>query len=143
MTTEDDWSPLFGLAAAQMLYDDQHSIGVHVPTFANLCKQSSGNRTLCCGLSLTTGRTGPRVWGSRMSVMAADTPDDGEPKAAQASSLLGANNPFRGSLTPAEIAAETGRCLQVQHPAALAEPLPEELASLIRRLWEREDGHTE
>jgi hypothetical protein len=78
-----------------------------------------------------------------MIVMAADTPDDGEPKAAQASSLLGANNPFRGSLTPAEIAAEIGRWLQVQHPAVLEEALPNELASLIHRLGERKDGQTE
>lgn len=38
MTIEDDRSPLSGLGAAQMLYDDQHSVGSHVPTFLNLCK---------------------------------------------------------------------------------------------------------
>jgi hypothetical protein len=75
--------------------------------------------------------------------MAANTPDDGGPDAGRASSSLGTNNPFRGSLAPAELAAEIGRLLQVQHPAALTEPLPEEIASLIRRLWEREDGQTE
>ncbi len=75
-----------------------------------------------------------------MIVMAADTPDDGEPDAGQPRSLLGTNNPFRGSLTPAELAAEIGRLLQVQHPVALEEALPDELASLIRQLGERKNG---
>ena len=75
-----------------------------------------------------------------MIVMAADTPDDGEPDAGQPRSHLGTNNPFRGSLTPAELAAEIGRWLQVQHPVALQEVLPDELASLIRQLGERGDG---
>jgi hypothetical protein len=78
-----------------------------------------------------------------MIVMAADTPDDGKPEMAQASNLLGTNNPFRGSLTPAELAAEIGRWLQVQHPVALQEMLPDELASLVSQLGEREDGQTE
>lgn len=78
-----------------------------------------------------------------MIVMAADTPDDGGPNTGQPSSLLGTNNPFGGSLTPAELAAEIGRWLQVQHPVALEEVPPDELASLIRRLRERVDGKTE
>lgn len=41
---------------------------------------------------------------------------------------------------PAELTAEIGRWLQVQHPLALTEPPPDELASLIQRLREREDG---
>jgi hypothetical protein len=40
---------------------------------------------------------------------------------------------------PAELTAEIRRRLQTQHPVPLQEPLPEELASLIERLWERED----
>ena len=75
-----------------------------------------------------------------MIVMAADTPDDGEPDAGQVRSFLGTNNPFRGSLTPAELAAEIGRWLQVQHPAVLEEALPDELASIIRQLGERKNG---
>lgn len=75
--------------------------------------------------------------------MAADTPDNGVPDAGQPSSLLGTKNPFRESLTPAELAAELGRCLQVQHPVALEEALPDELASLVRRLSERNDGKVE
>ena len=71
-----------------------------------------------------------------MIVMAADTPDDGGPDAGQVRSFLGANNPFRGSLTPAEI----GRWLQVQHPVTLEEALPDELASLIRQFGERKNG---
>jgi hypothetical protein len=78
-----------------------------------------------------------------MIVMAADTPDDGEPDAGQPRSLLGTSNPFRGSLTPAELVAEIGRRLQVQHPVALEEAFPDELASLIRRLGERVDGKVE
>jgi hypothetical protein len=78
-----------------------------------------------------------------MIVIAADTPDKGEPDAGQPRSLLGTNNPFRGSLTPAEVAAEIGRWLQVQHPVALQDVLPDELASLIRRLRERKDNQTE
>ena len=78
-----------------------------------------------------------------MIVMAADTPDDGGPDVGQASSSLGTNNPFRGSLTPAELAAEIGRWLQVQHPVALEEALPDELASLIRQLGERKNGKTD
>jgi hypothetical protein len=74
-----------------------------------------------------------------MIAMAADTQDD-KPEMAQASSLLGTNNPFRGSLTRAELAAEVGWCLRVQHPVSLTEPLPEELASLIEQLCDREDG---
>ncbi len=75
-----------------------------------------------------------------MIVMAADPPDIGEPDAGQPRSLLGTNNPFRGPLTPAELAAEIGRRLQVQHPAVLEEALPDELASLIRQLGERKNG---
>ncbi len=75
--------------------------------------------------------------------MAADTPDDGERDAEQSRSLLGTNNPFRDALTPAELAAEVGRWLQVQHPVALEEALPDELASLIRQLGKRKDGKAE
>ena len=71
--------------------------------------------------------------------MAAATPDNSEPDAAQANSPLGLNSPFRGSLMPAELTAEIGCRLQTQHPVPLHEPRPEELASLIERLWERED----
>ena len=78
-----------------------------------------------------------------MIVMATDTPDDSEPDAGQPRSLLGTNTPFRGSLTPAELAAETGRWLQVQHPMALEEALPDELASLIRQLGERKNGQAD
>jgi hypothetical protein len=70
--------------------------------------------------------------------MAADTPDEGGPDAAKPNG--GANSPFRGALTPAELTAEIGRWLQSQHPVPLREPLPEELASLIRRLQERDGG---
>jgi hypothetical protein len=70
--------------------------------------------------------------------MAADIPDEREPDAEKPNG--GANNPFRGSLIPAELTAEIGRWLQSQHPVPLQEPLPEELASLIRRLQEREGG---
>ena len=75
-----------------------------------------------------------------MIVMATDTPDDSEPDAGQPRSLLGTNNSFPGALTPAELAAEIGRLLQVQHPAVLEEALPDELASLIRQLGERKTG---
>ena len=78
-----------------------------------------------------------------MIVMAADTPDDGGPDAGQPRSLLGSNNSFRGSLTPAELAAEIGRWLQVQHSVALEEALPDELASLIRQLGERKNGQAD
>jgi hypothetical protein len=71
-------------------------------------------------------------------MMAADTSDDGRPDSPKPNG--GANNPFRGSLAPAELTAEIGRWLQSQHPVPLQEPLPEELASLIRRLQEREGG---
>lgn len=71
-----------------------------------------------------------------MIVIAAAPPDNGEPDAAQANSPLGLNSPFRGSLMPAEI----GRRFQIQHPVPLQELLPKRLASLIERLWEREDG---
>jgi len=70
--------------------------------------------------------------------MAADTPDEGGPDAAKPNG--GANSPFRGALTPAELTTEIGRWLQSQHPVPLQEPLPEELASLIRRVQEREGG---
>ena len=51
---EDDRRPPSGLGAAQMLDDDQHSVGGHVPTFLNLCKLFSGNWTSCCELFPTT-----------------------------------------------------------------------------------------
>jgi len=70
--------------------------------------------------------------------MAADTPDEGGPDAAKPNG--GANSPFRGALTPAELTTEIRRWLQSQHPVLLQEPLPEELASLIRRLQEQEGG---
>jgi hypothetical protein len=38
---------------------------------------------------------------------------------------------------PAELTAEIGCRLQTQHPVPLQEPRPEELASLIERLWDR------
>jgi hypothetical protein len=44
---------------------------------------------------------------------------------------------------PAELAAEIGRWLQVQRPVALEEVLPDEFASLARRLGERKDGRVE
>jgi hypothetical protein len=69
--------------------------------------------------------------------MAADTPDEGGPDSPKPNG--GANNPFRGSLTPAELTAEIGRWLQAQHPVS-KEPLPDNLAALIRRLQERADG---
>jgi hypothetical protein len=77
-----------------------------------------------------------------MIVMAADTPDGSKPDIGKTGSPLGTNNPYRGSLTPAELAAEVGRWLQAQHPVSLQEALPEELASLVSQLGEREDGKT-
>ena len=68
--------------------------------------------------------------------MAADTPDEGGPDTAKPNG--GTNSPFRGALTPADLTAEIGRCLQAHHPVPLKEPLPEELAALIRRLQKRE-----
>jgi len=50
------------------------------------------------------------------------------------------NSPFNGSLTMAQLAAEIGRCLRSRHAGALKEPLLDELAILVRRLQEREQG---
>jgi hypothetical protein len=69
--------------------------------------------------------------------MAADTSAEGGPDSPEPNG--GANNPFRGSLTSAELTAEIGHWLQAQHPVS-KEPLPDNLAALIRRLQERADG---
>jgi len=48
--------------------------------------------------------------------------------------------PFNGSPTTAQLAGEIGRCLQSQYSGALKEPLPDELALLVRQLQAPEEG---
>jgi anti-sigma factor NepR-like protein len=71
--------------------------------------------------------------------MAADTPLDG-PASGSAHNKAGSNSPFDGSLTPAQLTAEIGRCLRPMYQASLTEPLPQELEALVRQLQEREQG---
>jgi hypothetical protein len=52
----------------------------------------------------------------------------------------GVNSPFTGSLTSTQLADEEGRCLHSWSQAILSEPLPEDLAALVRKLEERESG---
>ena len=71
--------------------------------------------------------------------MAADTPRDA-PAFEAAHNQAGSNSPFDGSLTPTQLTAEIGRCLQPMYQASLTEPLPQELEALVRQLQEREQG---
>jgi hypothetical protein len=73
-----------------------------------------------------------------MMTMAADTPREEEPDSMQGKGYATANSPFSGSLLPAEIAAEIGRCLQARYQPIPEEPLPENLAALVRKLQERQ-----
>lgn len=50
----------------------------------------------------------------------------------------GSNSPFDGSLSNAQLAAEIGRCLQSEYALPSKEPLPEELATLVHRLREKD-----
>jgi hypothetical protein len=63
-----------------------------------------------------------------------------ESTSRRANDNQGANSPFTGSLAPAQLATEMGRCLRSQYQALLKEPFPDELADLIRQLQEREEG---
>jgi hypothetical protein len=70
--------------------------------------------------------------------MAADAPREDGPASGETIGNPGQNNSFTGTLTTAQLVAEIGRCLQSQLQAFLNEPLPEELATLVRQLQERE-----
>jgi hypothetical protein len=50
----------------------------------------------------------------------------------------GSNSPFDRSLSNAQLAAEIGRCLQSENAVSSKEPLPEELATLVHRLREKD-----
>jgi hypothetical protein len=71
--------------------------------------------------------------------IAANTPLNG-PASGSANDEAGANSPFDGSQTPAQLTAEIGRCLQPMYQASLTEPLPQELEALVRQLQEREQS---
>ena len=68
--------------------------------------------------------------------MAADTPHDG-PAPGPANDEAGSDNLFNGSLTPAQLTAEIGRCLRPMYQAALNEPLSQEIEVLVHLLQER------
>ena len=71
--------------------------------------------------------------------MAANTPLNG-PAAGPAHDKAGSNSSFSGSLTAAQLTAETGRCRQPMYQASLTEPLPQKLEALLRQLQEQEQG---
>lgn len=50
----------------------------------------------------------------------------------------GSNGPFDGSLSNAQLAAVIGRCLQSEYAVPSKEPLPEELATLVHLLREKD-----
>jgi len=52
----------------------------------------------------------------------------------------GLNNPYDGSPKSARLAAAVGHCLRSRWVASPAEPLPENLAVLVRRLEERDSN---
>jgi hypothetical protein len=71
--------------------------------------------------------------------MAAKWPPDARTPASKATDPnAGLNSPFTGSLSAAQLTAQIGRSLQSLYQASLQEPLPEELAALVRQLEERE-----
>ena len=74
-----------------------------------------------------------------MMPMVADTPNEGGPHPSPSQIPEGANSPFGGSLLPAELAAEIGRCLKSRYRVIPEEPLPEDLAARVRQLRQREE----
>jgi len=74
-----------------------------------------------------------------MMTMAVENPDEGGPHPGRSQIHEGANSPFRGSLRPAELAAEIGRCLKSRYRVTPEEPLPEDLTALVRQLQQREE----
>jgi hypothetical protein len=81
------------------------------------------------------------IWGRRKTTMAKKSPPgDGTTDGTWSDGGGGANSPFTGSLTNTQLADEVGRCLQSWSQAVLSEPLPEDLAALVRKLEERESG---
>jgi hypothetical protein len=69
--------------------------------------------------------------------MAADTQNEGGPHPSPSQIPEGANSPFGGSQLPAELAAEIGRCLKSRYRVIPEEPLPEDLAALVRQLQQQ------
>jgi hypothetical protein len=67
-------------------------------------------------------------------------PSDGSTDGTRSDGGGGANSPFNGSLTNTQLAVEVGRSLRSWSQAALSEPLPDDLAVLVRKLEERESG---
>ena len=71
--------------------------------------------------------------------MAADTPHEGGPNSGPSQIPEAANSPFGGAQPPAELAAEIGHCLKSRYRVIPEEPLPEDLAALVRQLQQREE----
>ncbi len=83
----------------------------------------------------------PSCLGLPGSVVMTARSDDEDTNLERAKGRAGLNSPFTGSFSNAQLAAEIGRCLQSRYAVPLTEPVPEELAALVRRFQEQDGAN--